>query len=274
MPSISSCPICSFIKKKSIYENLYKCLNCKVIYNTGYIPVLYNENYFTDQYKFQYGVTYAEDFETINRISKKRLDVIIKLLSKISSLSEIKILDIGAAMGFFLNAAKNLGFNNVTGCEISKFACEKSKTEFGLDIANSSFDDFNAEHSFDIITAWFFIEHTEIPAETIKKIYSMLNKDGIFAFSVPSYFGPQYLFNKKLWGESFPLDHKVEFSPLSVKKILKAEGFKRIIVKPAGFHPERIVSKNSLIFPLFSILYKCFTNITAFSDTIEVYAVK
>ena len=58
-----SCPVCNSIKYKLIspeVKKLKKCRNCKILFNTEYYPLKYDENYFLNGYKKQYGKTYPE----------------------------------------------------------------------------------------------------------------------------------------------------------------------------------------------------------------------
>lgn len=269
-----NCPVCSSDKYKSLSVNLHLCKKCSIAFNSEYKPLSYDNDYFLNEYKMQYGKTYLEDFDNIYNSSQKRLKIILRLIDKYTGKKNLTLLDIGSAMGFFLKCAKDSGIAKVTGIEISEYASNFSNNEFGINVIQSSFSNAGITDSYDIITAWFFIEHCEDPVSIINKIYNITKRNGIFALSVPSLFGPLFRQNKAEWIKSHPGDHKVDFTPLSIKKLLKNTGFRKILVKPAGIHPERVCPSNSLLFRPFSYLYNIFSNTTAFSDTIEVYAVK
>ncbi|MCL1865286.1 MAG: class I SAM-dependent methyltransferase [Spirochaetes bacterium] len=269
--SLESCPICKINSNIRISADLYKCSLCNLIFNINFKSLSYNRDYFITEYESQYGKTYIDDFENIYGSSKVRLKKILKLIENKNDLS---ILDIGSAAGFFLKAAKDYGIKKLKGIEISHFASEYCKTNFFIDIIVSSFEDIETDEKFDIITSWFFIEHLPEPLDGLKKIYNMLNKGGVFAMSVPSFFGPMFCFSKNQWIASHPKDHTIDLSPCSAKKILKTIGFKKIKIKICGYHPERVVRRDSIFFRPFEALYRLFSYITKFSDTIEIYAVK
>ncbi|MCP4135312.1 MAG: class I SAM-dependent methyltransferase [bacterium] len=265
------CPTCTSRRYRSISSNLHTCLKCGIAFNSAYKTLVYDDNYFLDEYKKQYGKTYLDDYNHIYKLSQKRLNLIFKYLQK---RNDIRLLDIGSAMGFFLKCALDSGITRLAGIEISEYASSYCKKEFDISISNSPFSEIKELDSFDIVTAWYFIEHCENPLSEIKKIAGTIPKGGVFAFSTPSIFGPLFKFNIQQWIDSHPKDHRVDFSPSSAKKILKNAGFRKVYIKPAGIHPERILSKNSIFFGPFSFFYGLFSRITAFSDTIEVYAVK
>ena len=143
-------------------------------------------------------------------------------------------------MGFFLEAANRRGVGAVEGIEISSYAASYCRTKLGIPVVNSSFDDAAIKTAYDVITAWYFIEHCVSPLKTAMKIHALLKPGGMWAFSTPSSFGPLYAFHRKEWASRHPGDHRVDFSPASVKGFLKRAGFSRVVVRAGGIHPERV----------------------------------
>lgn len=231
----------------------------------------YSEEYFIEEYAAQYGRTYIEDFDNIYSLSQRRLEEIFR---HIPPTNKVSILDIGSAAGFFLKAAEDRGVKDLTGVEISAYASSYCMDNFGIQVYKTPFDQVQINRKFNIITAWFFLEHCQDPASSIDKISGLMMDGGILAMSLPSWFGPLYYFNREKWIKSHPSDHRIDLSPGSVKKMLQKAGFKTVKVKKCGYHPDRIIKKEALLMPLFEPLYRKFTDFTAFSDTIEVYAIK
>ena len=108
----------------------------------------------------------------------------------------------------------------------------------------------------------------------MKRIYDLLNEGGVFGLAVPSCFGPMFLFKKNEWIKTRPVDHRIDLSPKAAKTVLKNIGFKKVRAFRSGYHPERIMDRDSFLFKPFDLCYDIFTRVTAFSDTIEIYAVK
>lgn len=256
-----------------ISESLRYCPSCSVSYNAAYRPLDYDDRYFLDEYQKQYGKTYEQDFPSIYNLSQQRL---IKLLKHFpgKEYQGLRLLDIGSAMGFFLKAASDMGIGEVMGVEISRYASEYCSRTFGFSVINEAYSPDTIQGQFDIITAWYFIEHCPDPVRVIKELYGKLKPAGMLAFAVPSIFGPQYIFHKRAWAAEHPADHRIDFSPVSLKKVLKNAGFKKVFFSPGGFHPERIVPRESVFFGVFTCFYRYFSQRLSFSDTIEVYAVK
>lgn len=272
----SFCPLCKSHNNNILYDNhlaLFKCRECGIIFNHTYQNIEYNDDYFLGQYKEQYGRTYIEDFDNIYAASIRRLKRILQL-TKESDPGKSSLLDIGSAMGFFLKAAVDSGIRDVLGIELSGFASKYCSEKLKINVTNSSFSDISLKKQFDIITAWYFVEHSYDPLSVFRKIFDLLNTNGIFAFSIPSFFGPQYLFNRAEWFKMHPVDHRIDFSPVTVKKFLKRLGFRKIFIFAGGIHPERIISENSVFYKPFTKVYSACSRWFSFSDTIEVFALK
>jgi len=267
----NNCPFCSKPSDKNITGDLYKCEKCGLVFNVNCRSLSYDRDYFISEYERQYGRTYPEDFDNIYNLSIQRIK---KILNCSRKKNELSLLDIGSAAGFFLKAAKDSGIQKVKGIEISAFASDYCRKNFSIDVIESSFEDTVINEKFDIVTSWFFIEHISDSLTSMERIYRMLNKGGIFGLAVPSCFGPMYVFRKNEWIKTRPVDHRIDLSPKAAKIVLKKLGFKTIKVIRSGYHPERIVSRNSILFKPFDLCYDMFTRATAFSDTIEIYAVK
>lgn len=270
----AQCPVCFSDKTISISDHIRLCDSCSIAFNTEFSPKQYTDSYFLSEYRKQYGKTYIEDYNAIYATSKNRLTKILKFIQIKKKTASLTLLDVGSAAGFFLKCSQDFGLRNVTGIEISDYASAYCSKTFNIPIIHTSFDHLVFKNRYDIITAWFFIEHCENPHRAIKKIYEALNYGGIFALSGPSIYGPMYKFHRNAWISTHPTDHRIDFSPRFFTTILKKWGFRKIHITPAGIHPERMISSKSVFFKPFSLAYRIYSHATAFSDTIEAYAVK
>jgi SAM-dependent methyltransferase len=271
-PESNNCPVCSRSSDFHVSNDLYKCGRCSLVFNANHKSLSYDRDYFISDYKEQYGRTYLEDFDNIYRLSELRLTKILKLLE--SDRYSRSALDIGSAAGFFLKAAQDKGIEKVKGIEISRFASDYCRKHFSIDVIRSPFEKAVINEKFDIITSWFFIEHLNDPLSAMKKIFQMLHDGGVFALAVPSYFGPMFYLERDEWIRTHPADHRIDLSPRGAEIILKEIGFKKVKVIKCGYHPERVVSRDNFLFRPFEFFYRLYTDLTGFSDTIEIYAVK
>jgi len=271
MTSRPLCPVCGKPSRHEISTSLKRCAECGIIFNTEFKSLSYGRDYFIDEYREQYGKTYIEDFDNIYSMAQGRLD---RILCHFRGTEGLSLLDLGCAAGFFLKAAKDRGIEDLLGIEISPFAAQHCRENFGIEVIESPFNNADNSRMFSVISSWFFLEHMAEPYEVIQRVYSMLEDGGVFALGIPSWFGPSFHFNRKGWIDTHPQDHMIDLSPSSAKKILKKAGFRRVKVYRSGYHPERVVKKDSWVYPLFEPPYNLFSRVTAYSDTIEIYAVK
>jgi SAM-dependent methyltransferase len=271
------CPICHSENYRGVYpgiEHLCRCRQCGAAFNREYRPREYHKSYFVDEYRSQYGKTYEEDAAAIKALSRNRLDRIFRLLGPQRERQSLRLLDIGSAMGFFLSEASEAGIGVVEGLEVSGYAAAYCRKRLKLSVRNSTFENARLTQRYDVITAWYFIEHCPDPGDAVRKIHGLLTKGGIFAMATPSLFGPLYMCDRRAWIESHPSDHRVDFSPRSIRRILAGAGFSGISVRAAGVHPERVLRRDSVFYGPFSGLYTGFSKIARFSDTMEVFAVR
>jgi hypothetical protein len=102
---------------------LMKCGSCKDLFMfglKGQDGMYQRHEYFLSEYKRQYGRSYIEDRDTITRFGKRRMNVIEGCFVKGTT---GKLLDVGCALGFFIQVAQDRGWET-TGVEVSSFAAE------------------------------------------------------------------------------------------------------------------------------------------------------
>lgn len=221
---------CDFCKSKNIEiknrnseSNLYKCKKCNSLFRKYFLPVStdYSSKYFIEDYKNQYGKTYEEDEENLKALAKSRLET-IKNIKPTG-----KILDLGSAMGFFLKEASLNGYET-EGIEISQYAANYCVKNLNLNVYNVSLLDFEyKENEYDIITAWYVLEHICDFEKLLKNILFSLKDDGIFAFAMPNGNGISGKFNKNYF-KIVPTDHAFETNYKALDNFLKKYSLKRI----------------------------------------------
>ena len=252
------CPVC---RKKDAQKNrvvfripqrtFRRCGECGMIYiswTEDEKQTEYNQAYFFEDYEKQYGKTYLDDFESIKSQCVRRIGQIdfIHHRSKRHSRNSVTptVLDIGCAMGPFLSAASDSGWQ-VFGTDISQEAVDYVQKTLNFPAVCSAFPDVDSERElgvekFDAVTMWYVIEHFQDLDSVLKKISTLVKKGGVFAFSTPSASGISARFNTRLFFEQSPSDHFTIWELKNAKKILAKYGFKIMKIVPTGIHPERL----------------------------------
>lgn len=289
------CPVC---RKNDAHKNrvisripqrtFRRCSECGMIYiswTEDEKQTEYNRAYFFEDYEKQYGKTYLDDFESIKSQCVRRIGQIdfIHHLSSHHNRNSVTpaVLDIGCAMGPFLSAASDSGWQ-VFGTDISQDAVDYVQKTLNFPAVCSAFPDVDLERElgvgkFDAVTMWYVIEHFQDLNSVLKKISTLVKEGGVFAFSTPSASGISARFNTRLFFEQSPSDHFTIWELKNAGKILAKYGFKIMKVVPTGIHPERLSLvkkfgwKNSDLRMKFAAMI-CRT--FKLGDTVEIYCRK
>jgi 2-polyprenyl-3-methyl-5-hydroxy-6-metoxy-1,4-benzoquinol methylase len=226
----------------------------------------YTETYFLDEFKAQYKLTYYEDEENLRTLARKRLAI----LDRFTNPNRCNLLEIGCASGFFLSEAQKKGFN-VKGVEISVNETNYAN-RMGLDVECVSFPEFQTGTKFDVICAFFVIEHFPDQQVVWDKVFSLLNPEGIVFVAVPSLNGPTYWTNPNEWFKTHPSDHFVDYSHKSLRRVFAYYHTKVLYRRPMSYHSERDLGIRGF-FP-FKNFYKELADLTCYGDTIQVLGKK
>lgn len=223
------CNLCGGVKlriieKTSTLYNVVKCRNCGLVFVYPLPP--------NDWLRKHYNKDYYSEWISIQ--TKQRIRLWKKRINELKTMaSGQKLLDVGCGEGLFLFLAQKEGFN-VTGTEISEYACLYAKEKFGLEIFNRNLVEANfKEKSFDIITMWHVLEHLTDPFETLKEIQRIIAPDGLLVIAVPNLHNYLnrllYLLVKGRKLSLFSLTNKelhlYHFSEKTIRYILDKSGF-------------------------------------------------
>ena len=146
------------------------------------------------------------------------------------------ILDIGCGDGSLLKYMKSLGWHTF-GVEFNERSSQYARKVLGLNVFSGRLEEANYETGFfDVIILFHVLEHLHDPCETLKRVYSLLKKDGFLLIEVPNFGSFEARFFKSKWnGISAPL-HLYHFTPETLKNMLNYCGFDPL---EFGFIPEQ-----------------------------------
>ncbi|MFH1562155.1 MAG: class I SAM-dependent methyltransferase [Nitrospirota bacterium] len=269
MNKYCSCNLCGGEDIKFLWEKggsprygykILQCQNCELVFIDTILDdeEFYSKDFFVggDQLTASY-TDYVQDREILKPELKRRLT---RIKEFVRGGSGGRLLDVGCALGFFLDEARN-DFDTY-GVEISKFAAEYSSEKLGLQVTTGRFLDIEFEsESFDCITFWDVIEHLPDPTLNLKKAYNLLKPNGLLVLST----GDIGSFVAKLMGKHWhlllPPQHIYYFSQETIKKILEKTGFEVVKIKYWGksmtlthfFRRLSFLLKNRLLYQLIEL---------------------
>lgn len=274
------CPGCGSVSTSIVHRSAKRtyiqCQACHTLYQVLAEPMVtqYDESYFMEEYKQQYGRTYLDDFETIKAQGTRRLNQIQKLLSKTGAPTSPTLLDIGCAYGPFLQAAKEQQFLPM-GLDVSSEAVEYVTNTLGIPAQRGDINSLSPElnpQGFHVVSLWYVIEHLQDLKDSLNTIYDLLLPGGVLALATPSWRGISGRKNMAAFLDESPMDHVTVWDPKQAKVLLERSGFTVKTIIPASYHPERFPPwVNTLMFRSLGRIWNSLRNL---GDTMEIYAVK
>ena len=232
------CPLCRKKSFKILFDkegfNIVQCLNCQLIFvNPRLKHSQTNANYSKEYYKRPSRKSRQthqgyDDYNKRYLHGKERMRSKL-ILDKISFYKKPpgKLVDVGAATGFFLKDALVRGWQ-AEGVEISNWAVNYARHHLKLkmtlgELKTAKFDN----SSFDVVTMNDFLEHVQDPLEELKEAKRVLKKEGILYVETLNFDG---FINTKLIGQKYhliaPKFHLTYFGRHQLLQMLKKAGFR------------------------------------------------
>lgn len=213
-------------------QNGYKVVRCK---SCGLVYV--NPRPDNEALKHLYDEYHQRNGKDVNDWAKlmgKNFKEILLFLNKALP-DKGKLLDIGCGYGHFIEIMKRQGWS-VYGIDLSPKVLLYAK-EKGLDVLETSIDDVSfPDEYFDVVTAFYVLEHVTNPLHVLKNMYKMLKPCGILVLRVPhttpiirilSFFR----IKNNLYDTPY---HLFDYSPEIIIQLLKKAGFSSVKVTPGS----------------------------------------
>lgn len=222
----TTCLICNATKLKELerYQDSYlcKCQSCSFVFSKN-IP---SNSELLDFYSKSYDRT-----RYFSSITKKRYEKLLESFEPYRKTN--KLLDVGCGYGFFLEVAKEKGWE-VHGIEISKKASdecrEKGINMFHGSLANSDFD----SELFDVIISIEVIEHLTDPTILLKQSNAFLRKGGLMYITTPNFNSYlRYKLKEQYDVIDYP-NHLCYFTAKTLRKVCESNGFKTKSIVATG----------------------------------------
>lgn len=238
-----NCNICNqdnsqFLFTKNNYR-FVKCKNCGLIYinpieRYSKIQQIYLSDYYFEAEKIPNAIGYrnylADEF-IIRLYFKKQLQKIKKFKK------EGALLDVGCALGFFLDEAGKAEYG-VCGVEIVPSAVDFARRNLKLNVLKTTFEKAHfAAGQFDIVTGFEMIEHFDDPMRFLKKVKFILKDNGFLFLTTPDQGSIWSKLLGRRWFSYNPPEHIYYFNFKTLRKMLEEAGFKVIQIKPDIFRP-------------------------------------
>lgn len=185
-----SCALCRGNDFKRISEKDSKnkgelivcfCNSCSMV-SQNPIPTEHQvEQYYATEYRQDYKQVFVPKLKHIYRAGNLALNRLGFLTN--NNIASGKLLDVGAGGGEFTYVSSQLGFDS-TGIELNIGYSNYAKDQYQANVKTGQLADVDGK--FDVITMFHVMEHIPDPIKTFKKLYDLLNEDGLLFIEVPN----------------------------------------------------------------------------------------
>jgi hypothetical protein len=233
--TVDSCVACGLHEAKPIYTvNGFDVVECtcglaRTLLPPGFDPAsIYTEAYFQGGHRDGYA-DYEGSGEELRHEFRRILDALRK------HVSSGKLIEIGCALGFFLEEAR--ASFTTCGVEISDHARAVCKSK-GLDVEREVTPELLASHGpFDAAVMLDVLEHMQDPGETLDALHAKMRPGAQLLVTTGDYGSLLARAMGKRWRLMTPPQHLWFFSPATVTALLARHGFRVHTVE----HPWKLV---------------------------------
>lgn len=221
-----SCPVCGSGMRTRQPQWWFKCSDCGMEIST--LEPVIDDRPMEEMFDWGQRQRGLADLRKAN--FERLLDQIAGVLP-----SPARILDVGCAEGWFLEAAQRRGYE-VEGVEPDKRMAETVGAQFT--VRNGFFPDvLSPADKFDIITFNDVFEHLPDVNQSIVACHRHLSDRGVVVFNLPNAQGGLYRISQflkglgftgpfsRMWQEEYPSPHLSYFCPATLRGLAHKNGF-------------------------------------------------
>ncbi len=234
------CPICQsvdhahFISTNAMMHKWNKeryhfnqCADCNSVFLTNPVKEDNLEHYYSENYLPYRGSEAWGKFQSFVERSQQRLDKKrARFVSRVVKNKEsFNILDVGCGKPSFLNIVQQKMNADCTGIDFSDEGWKNDNYPL-LNLIKSSFDTFQPDQLFDVITLWHYLEHDFNLHKTEYKLYESLNPGGKLIIEVPDYKSLTAKMQKQYWQGWHSPRHLTLFSKKGFQSLFPKEKWK------------------------------------------------
>lgn len=203
------------------------------------LPGLYSPEYFHDEAGETGGYAdYLAD-ESLHRDLARR-----RLARMPAPRQGDRLLDVGAAAGFFVAEAVRRGWD-AEGVDISRSMVDHARGVVGVRVTLGGVMDVG-DGQFDAITMWDYLEHSVQPANDLERSAALLRPGGVLALSTGDIDSLVARLTRSHWHLLTPRHHNYFFSEKTIRMMLGRAGFEVVAIH----HPGARYSISHLVYKL------------------------
>jgi SAM-dependent methyltransferase len=226
---LQSCVVCGgalhHASRKDGFE-LVSCATCGMLMR-GRLPAhdeleeIYAPEYFTHRAEEPVDgyADYLGDAERHREAARRRLSLIDRFAP-----SRGRLLDVGAAAGFFVDEAIRAGWD-AEGIDIAPHVVDWGRRELDVPLRVGEVSAVEEPKAFAVVTMWDYIEHSLDPAGELAKSNELLAPGGIVALSTGDLDSVTARVSRSRWHLLTPRHHNFFFGARTLVRLLERSGF-------------------------------------------------
>jgi 2-polyprenyl-3-methyl-5-hydroxy-6-metoxy-1,4-benzoquinol methylase len=206
------------------FDDIYRCDNCGLLVQQQMLDPTQIERLLKDE-------KYLDETIGELNLSEKHLQFhqLEELMGRHVPLDQIRLLDVGANTGVFLNMMRRRT-ETLRGIEPSAEAAQAAREHFGLDVQTAVIAEADVpESTVDVITMFDVIEHLTAPSRDLSILAQKLAPGGHICITTHDA-GIAYA---RLLGRNYPMfmyQHFFHFTPKTLGRLLEKCGFRVVAV--------------------------------------------
>lgn len=215
---------------------LHRCADCDFEFvwptpSAAVIAEVYRAGYFTGP-----GAGYEDYFARERAQAARKAAVRLDRLAALG-LTTGRALDVGCAAGYFVEAARDRGFD-AWGFEVSPEARAEVAAALRDRIVSSLIE---APGDFDLLTLWDVLEHLPDPDASLRTLLPRLRPNGFVGIVVPVLGSLNTRIAPRTWDQYKPPEHLWYFSARALHALLARHGLAVVHAEPAWSRRTRFI---------------------------------
>lgn len=211
---------------------LTKCADCSMVFSSRNPSLTELEDYYSGYGRNDY----------LSPITIKRYNQILDGFE--SARKTNKLIDVGCGIGYFLEVAKERGWE-VYGTEFTDKAIEICESK-GITMHKGVLNPENyAPGDFDVVTSFEVIEHINTPNQEISNFNKLLRKGGILYITTPNFNSLLRYYLKGKYNVIGWPEHLSYYTPSTLERLMEKHDFTKDYIKTTGISLTRFLTSKT-----------------------------
>jgi SAM-dependent methyltransferase len=213
--------------------DILRCPCCGILFRAdlpspGDLHEIYGPAYFVEEAGCTPGQGYS-DYLGDEQNHRMNAAARLKLLERYQPAG--RLLDVGCAAGFFLDEARQRGWD-AEGVELAVHMAAYARDSLGLSVRAAPFGEAQLEPgAYDAITMWDYLEHSIDPGADLQRASELLRPGGVLAVSTGDAASIAARVFRSRWHLLTPRHHNFFFTKASLQKAFRGAGFEVVLTK-------------------------------------------